>query len=159
MNTTMVDAVSGPRRLAEIRHRWMHDNSELRQARMTIQELVDEKGRLESQLYAASVRESRFLSERNKAENDLKRVTTNLAEERVIWARDIAEKDCILSRAKVVQEELERKAINEARKVRSELSAEVERFRIDTDFVYQVQKRYQDLTLELEPSNAKAQAK
>ncbi|KAF5821832.1 hypothetical protein HanRHA438_Chr01g0020011 [Helianthus annuus] len=102
MNTTMVDAVSGPRRLAEIRRRWMHDNSELRQARMTIQELVDEKGRLESQLHAASVRESRFLSEKNKAENDLKRVTANLAEERVIWARDIAEKDRILSRAKVV---------------------------------------------------------
>ncbi|KAJ0792321.1 hypothetical protein HanOQP8_Chr01g0016741 [Helianthus annuus] len=159
MNTTIVNVISLPRRLAEIRRRWMHDNSELRQARMTIQELVDEKGRLESQLHAASVRESRFLSEKNKVKDDLKRVTANLAEERVNWARDIEEKDCILSRAKVVQEELERKAVNEARKVRSELSAEVERFRIDTDFVYQVQERYQDLTLELKVSNAKAQTK
>ncbi|MFS7916036.1 hypothetical protein Hanom_Chr02g00172381 [Helianthus anomalus] len=83
---------------------------------MTIQELVDEKGHLESQLYAVGVRESRFLSEKNKAEDDLKRVTANLAEERVIWDIDVAEKDRILSRAKAVQEELECKAINEARK-------------------------------------------
>ncbi|MFS7916040.1 hypothetical protein Hanom_Chr02g00172421 [Helianthus anomalus] len=145
MNTTMVDVVSGPRRLAKIRRRWMHDNSELRQARMTIQELVDEKGHLERQLYAFG--------------DDLKRVTANLAEERVIWDIDVAEKDHILSHAKAVQEELECKAINEARKVRSELSAEVESFRIDTDFFYQVQERYQDLTVELEASNAKAQAK
>ncbi|MFS7960187.1 hypothetical protein Hanom_Chr08g00700241 [Helianthus anomalus] len=99
---------------------------------MTIQELMDEKFRLESQLQAAGVRESRFVLERNKAENDLKRVTTNLAEERVIWARDIAEKDRILSRSKTVQEELERKA---------------------------VQEKYQNLTLELDASNAKAQDK
>ncbi|MFS7944149.1 hypothetical protein Hanom_Chr06g00508681 [Helianthus anomalus] len=99
---------------------------------MTIQELVDEKGRLESQLHAADVRESRFLSEKNKVEDDLKRVTANLAEERIIWARDIAEKDRILSRAKAFQEELERKTVNEARK---------------------------GLTIELEASNAKAQDK
>ncbi|KAF5765130.1 hypothetical protein HanRHA438_Chr15g0712351 [Helianthus annuus] len=110
----------------------MHDNNELHQARMTIHELMDEKFHLESQLQTASLRESRFMSEKNKAEDDLKRVTTNLAEERVIWARDIAEKDLILSHAKAVQEELERKA---------------------------VQERYQNLTLELEASNAKAQAK
>ncbi|KAM0036849.1 hypothetical protein Hdeb2414_s0014g00431191 [Helianthus debilis subsp. tardiflorus] len=108
MNITMVDAVSGPRRLAEIRRRWMHDNSELRKARMTIQELVDEKGRLERKLLAGGVRESRFVLEKYKTEEDKKRVTTNLAEERVIWARGIAEKERILSRAKVVQEELER---------------------------------------------------
>ncbi|MFS7929956.1 hypothetical protein Hanom_Chr04g00338481 [Helianthus anomalus] len=117
------------------------------------------KGRLESQLHAVGVREIRFVLEKKKAEDDLKRVTANLAEERIIWARDIAEKYRILSRAKAVQEELERKAVNEPRKVRSELSAEVEKFRVDTDFVYQVQERYQDLTIELEASNAKAQAK
>ncbi|KAF5755995.1 hypothetical protein HanXRQr2_Chr17g0809331 [Helianthus annuus] len=136
MNTTMVDAVSGPWRLAEIRRRWMHDNNELRQARMTIQELVDEKSHLKSQLHAAGVREGRFLLEKNKVEDDLKRVTANLAEERIEWAHDIAEKERIISRAKTVQEELERKAVNEARK-----------------------ERYQDLTLELEASEAKARAK
>ncbi|MFS7963730.1 hypothetical protein Hanom_Chr08g00741771 [Helianthus anomalus] len=156
MNTTMVDAVSGPRRLGEIRRRWMHNNNELRQAPMTIQELVDEKNHLESQLHAVGVRENRFLLEKNKAEDDLKCVTANLAEERIAWARDIAEKERIISRAKTVQEELERKAIHEARKVRSELSAEVERYRINTDFVYQVLERYQDLTLQLGASEAKA---
>ncbi|MFS7963734.1 hypothetical protein Hanom_Chr08g00741841 [Helianthus anomalus] len=92
MNTTKVDVVSGPRRLGEIRRRWMHNNNELRQARMTIQERVDEKNHLESQLHAVGVRENRFLLEKNKAEDDLKRVTANLAEERISWARDIAEK-------------------------------------------------------------------
>ncbi|KAF5808891.1 hypothetical protein HanXRQr2_Chr04g0150691 [Helianthus annuus] len=147
MNTTMVDAVSGPRRLAEIRRRWMHDNNELHQARMTIQELVDEKSHLESQLHAASVREGRFLLEKNKVEDDLKHVTANLAEERITSARDVVEKEHIISHAKAVQEELERKAVNEARMVRSELSTEMERYHIDTDFVYQVQERYQGLTL------------
>ncbi|MFS7944146.1 hypothetical protein Hanom_Chr06g00508641 [Helianthus anomalus] len=117
------------------------------------------RGRLESKLHDVGVRESRFLLEKNKVEDDLKQVTANLAEERIIWARDIAEKDRILSHAKAVQEELERKAINEARKVRSELSAEVEKFWVDIGFVYQVQERYQDLTIELKASNAKAQAK
>ncbi|MFS8034113.1 hypothetical protein Hanom_Chr17g01577401 [Helianthus anomalus] len=110
-------------------------------------------------LSAADVRESRFVLEKNKAEDNLKRVTAILVEEMVIWAHDIVETNRILSRAKTFQEELERKAVNEARKVRSELSAEVEKFRIDTNFVYRVQERYQNLTLELEPSNAKAQAK
>ncbi|KAM0018016.1 hypothetical protein Hdeb2414_s0027g00694491 [Helianthus debilis subsp. tardiflorus] len=160
MNATMVDAVSGPRRLVEIQCQWMHDNSELHQARMTIQELMDEKYRLESQLQATNLSESRFMSEKNKAEDDLKRVTANLVQERVIWAKVVQEElERILSHAKTVQEELERKAVNEARKVRSELSAEMEKFRVDTNFVYQVQERYQDLTLELEASNAKAQAK
>ncbi|MFS7902766.1 hypothetical protein Hanom_Chr01g00015121 [Helianthus anomalus] len=144
MNSTMVDSVSQPRRLAEIRRRWMHDNNELHQAWATIQELKDEKYRLESQLQAAGLRESRFLSEKNKAEDDLKRVTAHLAEERLIWARDIAEKDRVLAHAKSVQEELERKAITEAQKVRSEMSA---------------QERYQALTVEVEASNAKARAK
>ncbi|KAJ0636146.1 hypothetical protein HanOQP8_Chr17g0658621 [Helianthus annuus] len=80
MNATMVDGVSQPRRLVEIRRRWMHDNNELHQARITIQELMDEKYHLESQLQAAGLRESRFVSEKNKAEEDLKRVTANLAE-------------------------------------------------------------------------------
>ncbi|MFS7984973.1 hypothetical protein Hanom_Chr11g00992921 [Helianthus anomalus] len=105
MNTMMVDAVSQPRRLAEIRRRRMHDNNELHRARVTIQELMDEK-----------YQESRFVSEKSKAEDDLKCVTTNLAEERVIWARDVAKKDHILSHAKDVQEELERKAASEAQK-------------------------------------------
>ncbi|MFS7911331.1 hypothetical protein Hanom_Chr02g00116861 [Helianthus anomalus] len=36
MTATMVDAVSQPRRLVEIRRRWMHDNNELHLARITI---------------------------------------------------------------------------------------------------------------------------
>ncbi|XP_022031175.1 uncharacterized protein LOC110932125 [Helianthus annuus] len=155
----MVDAVSQPRRLVEIRRRWMHDNNELHQARVAIQELMDEKYRLESQLQAAGLRESRFVSKKNKAEEDLKHVTANLVEERMLLARDIAEKDRVLAHAKTVQEELERKAVAEAQKMRSELSAKMEKFRIDTDFVSQVQEQYQGLTVELEASNAKAQAK
>ncbi|MFS8007045.1 hypothetical protein Hanom_Chr14g01256331 [Helianthus anomalus] len=108
MNSTMVDSVSQPRRLAEIRRRWMHDNNELHQAQAVIQELKDEKYRLESQLQAAGLRESMFLSEKNKAKDDLKWETTNLDEERIIWARDVAEKDWFLAHAKNVQEELER---------------------------------------------------
>ncbi|MFS7978671.1 hypothetical protein Hanom_Chr10g00918211 [Helianthus anomalus] len=159
MNTTMGDSVSQPRRRAEIRRRWMHDNNELHQAQAAIQELKDEKYRLESQLQVAGLRESRFLSEKNKAEDDLKRVTTNLAEERILWARDIAEKNWVLAHAKTIQEELERNAVTEAQKVRSEMSAQMEKFRIDTDFVSQVQERYQALTVEVEASNAKVQAK
>ncbi|MFS8024719.1 hypothetical protein Hanom_Chr16g01466711 [Helianthus anomalus] len=143
MNSTMVDSVSQPRRLAEIRHRWMHDNNELHQARAIIQELEDET----------------FVSEKNKAEDDLKRVTANLAEERILWGRDITENDRVLVHAQNVQEELERKAITEAQKVGSEMSAQVEKFRIDTDFVSQVQERYQALTVEVETSNAMARAK
>ncbi|KAJ0546691.1 hypothetical protein HanIR_Chr08g0363751 [Helianthus annuus] len=80
----------------------MHDNNELHQARIAIQELMDEKYRLQSQLQAAGLRESRFVSEKNKAEADLQRVTANFAEERISWARDIAEKDRVLSHAKAV---------------------------------------------------------
>ncbi|KAF5757006.1 hypothetical protein HanRHA438_Chr17g0831471 [Helianthus annuus] len=138
MTATMVDSVSQPRRLAEIRRRWMHDNNELHQARIAIQELKDERYRLESQLQAAGLRESRFVSEKNKAENDLKLVTAHLPEERIIWAHDIAEKDRVLTHAKTVQEELERKAATEAQKV---------------------QERYQALAAELESSNTKVQAK
>ncbi|MFS8016259.1 hypothetical protein Hanom_Chr15g01366431 [Helianthus anomalus] len=36
MNATMVDSFSQPRRLVEIRRRWMHDNNELHQARAAI---------------------------------------------------------------------------------------------------------------------------
>ncbi|MFS8020091.1 hypothetical protein Hanom_Chr15g01411461 [Helianthus anomalus] len=155
----MVDSVNQPQRLAEIRRWWMRDNNELHQARATIQELKDEKYRLESQLQAAWLRETRFLSKKNKAEDDLKRVTAHLAEERIIWARDIAKKDRVLAHAKSVQEELERKAITEAQKVRSEMSAQVEKFRIDADFMSQMQERYHVLTVEVKASNAKAQAK
>ncbi|MFS7962778.1 hypothetical protein Hanom_Chr08g00730511 [Helianthus anomalus] len=81
MNSTIADSVSQPRRLAEVRRRWMHDNTQLRQARSTIQELKDDKYRLESQLQAVGLREARLLSEKNKAEDDLKRVTSHLAEE------------------------------------------------------------------------------
>ncbi|MFS7939513.1 hypothetical protein Hanom_Chr05g00452661 [Helianthus anomalus] len=98
--------------------------------------LKDEKYCLKSQLQAAWLRESGFLSEKNKAADDLKRVTANLAYERIIWARDIAEKDWVLAHAKNVQEELERNAITEAQK-----------------------ERYQALTVEVEASNAKAHAK
>ncbi|KAM0045508.1 hypothetical protein Hdeb2414_s0009g00304671 [Helianthus debilis subsp. tardiflorus] len=138
MNATMVDAISLPQRLAEIRRRWMHDNNELHQARVAIQELMDENYRLESQLQAAGLRESRSVSKKNRAEDDLKRVTAHLAEERILWARNIAEKDRVLVHAKTVQEELERKAVAEAQKV---------------------QERYQGFTVELEASNAKVQAK
>ncbi|MFS7927439.1 hypothetical protein Hanom_Chr04g00309111 [Helianthus anomalus] len=159
MNATMVDSVSQPRRLAEIRHRWIYDNNELHHARTAIQELKDEKYRLESQIQAAGLRESRFVSEKNKAEDDLKRVTAHLAEERRPWARDIAEKDRVLAHAKTIQEELERKAVTKAQKVRSEMSDKMEKFRIDTDFVFQVHERYQALAVEVETSNAKARAK
>ncbi|KAM0069755.1 hypothetical protein Hdeb2414_s0001g00005241 [Helianthus debilis subsp. tardiflorus] len=138
MNAKMVDALSQPRRLAEIRRWWMYDNNELHQAQITVQELMDEKYRLESQFQAAGLRESQFVFEKNKAEEDLKRVIANLAKERILWARDIAEKDRVLSHAKVDQEELERKAVTEAQKV---------------------QERYQGFAVELEASNAKAQAK
>ncbi|MFS7935020.1 hypothetical protein Hanom_Chr05g00398471 [Helianthus anomalus] len=83
MNASMVDVVGQPRKLAKIWRWWMHDNNELHQARVTIQELMDEKYRLENQLQAAGLRESRFISKKNKAEEDLKRVTANLAKERI----------------------------------------------------------------------------
>ncbi|KAJ0692496.1 hypothetical protein HanPI659440_Chr15g0586681 [Helianthus annuus] len=102
MNAIMVDAVSQPRRLAKIRRRWIHDSNELHQARITIQELIDEKYRLEIQLQATGLRESRFVSEKNKAKDDLKRVTANLAKERILRARDIAEKERVLAHAKNV---------------------------------------------------------
>ncbi|MFS7986760.1 hypothetical protein Hanom_Chr11g01014081 [Helianthus anomalus] len=110
-------------------------------------------------LQAVGLRESRFISEKNKAEDDLKRVTANLAEERILCSRDITENGRVLAHAKNVQEELERKAIAEAQKVRSELSAKMEKFRVDTDFVSQVQERYQGLIVDLEASKAKVQAK
>ncbi|MFS7964603.1 hypothetical protein Hanom_Chr08g00752291 [Helianthus anomalus] len=79
-------------------------------------------------------REKRLVSEKNKAKDDLKRVTANLAEERILWAHDIAEKDRVLAHAKSVQEELERKAVIKAQKVK---------------------EQYQGLTVELKASNAK----
>ncbi|XP_035829986.1 uncharacterized protein LOC118479534 [Helianthus annuus] len=133
----------------------MRDNTQLHEARATIQELRDDKDRLESQLQTAGLKEARFLSEKNKAEEDLRRVTKHLAEERILWARDMAEKDRVLAQAKNVQEELERKAVAEAHKVRHELSAQLEKFRVDTDFVSQVQERYQDLTAEVEACHTK----
>ncbi|KAM0003514.1 hypothetical protein Hdeb2414_s0004g00129981 [Helianthus debilis subsp. tardiflorus] len=115
----------------------MDDKNELHHAQAAIQELKDEKYRLESQIQAAGLRESRFVSGKNKAEDDLKRVTAHLTEERILWALDIAEKDRVLAHAKTVQEELERKAVAEAQKV---------------------QEWYQTLTVEVETSNAKARA-
>ncbi|KAJ0952383.1 hypothetical protein HanPSC8_Chr02g0071611 [Helianthus annuus] len=155
MNSSISDSVSLPRRLIEIRRRWMHDNTQLHQARATIQELSDDKHCLESQLQTVGLKEARYLSEKNKAEEDLKRVTAHLAEERIMWARDMAKKDRVLAQAKNIQEELERKAIAEAQKVRFELSAQLEKFRVDTDFVSQVQERYQGLTAEVEASHTK----
>ncbi|MFS7997641.1 hypothetical protein Hanom_Chr12g01144171 [Helianthus anomalus] len=159
MNAMMVNAISQPQRLSEIRRQWMHDNNVLNQARVAIQELMDEKCRLESQVQATGLKESMFVSEKNRVEDDLKRVTTNLAEERILWARDVAEKDRVITHPKAIQEELERKAVVEAQKARSELFAKMEKFCVDTDFVSQVQERYQGLTVELEASNAKVQAK
>ncbi|KAJ0571601.1 hypothetical protein HanHA300_Chr05g0191981 [Helianthus annuus] len=155
MNSSISDYVTLPRRLVEIRRRWVRDNTQLHEAQATIQELRDDKHRLESQLQTAGMKEARFLSEKNKAEEDLRRVTSHLAEERILWARDMAEKDRVLAQAKNVQEELERKAIAEAQKVRHELSAQLEKFRVDTDFVSQVQERYQDLTAEVEAGHTK----
>ncbi|KAM0010096.1 hypothetical protein Hdeb2414_s0080g00779741 [Helianthus debilis subsp. tardiflorus] len=102
MNSAIIDSACQARRLVEIRRRWMHDNNELHQARALIEELKDEKYCLESQLQAAGLRESRFLSEKNKVDDDLKRVTAHLVEERLMWARDIAEKDRVISHAKSV---------------------------------------------------------
>ncbi|MFS7986526.1 hypothetical protein Hanom_Chr11g01011351 [Helianthus anomalus] len=104
----------------------------------------------ENLMNATMVDASRFVSEKNEAGDDLKRLTANLAEDRILQARDIAEKGRVLAHAKTVKEELERKAVAEAQKVRSELSAKMEKFHIDTDFVSQVQERYQGLTVELE---------
>ncbi|MFS8022857.1 hypothetical protein Hanom_Chr16g01444471 [Helianthus anomalus] len=116
----------------------MHDNNELHQARVVIQELMNEKYRLESQLQAAGMGESRFVSEKNRAGDDLKRVTAHLAEERILWARNIVERDLVLAHAKTVQEELERKTVAEAQKV---------------------QEGYQGLDVGLEASNSKVRAK
>ncbi|KAF5810990.1 hypothetical protein HanRHA438_Chr04g0185791 [Helianthus annuus] len=66
MNSAIVDSVCQPRRLAEIRRRWIHDNNELHQARAMIEELKDEKCRMESQLQAAGLRESRFCRRKTK---------------------------------------------------------------------------------------------
>ncbi|XP_021986507.2 uncharacterized protein LOC110882929 [Helianthus annuus] len=134
MNSSISDSVTLPRRLVEIRRRWVRDNTQLHEARVIIQELRDDKHRLESQLQTAGLKEARFLSEKNKAEEDLRRVTEHLAEERIVWARDMAEKDRVLAQAKNVQEELERKAVAEAQKV---------------------QERYQDLTTEVETCHTK----
>ncbi|KAJ0554071.1 hypothetical protein HanRHA438_Chr08g0357821 [Helianthus annuus] len=155
MNSSISDSVTLPRRLVEIRRRWVRDNAQLHEARVIIQELRDDKHRLESQLQTVGLKEARFLSEKNKAEEDLRRVTEHLAEERILWARDMAEKDRVLAKARNVQEELERKAVAEAQKVRHELSAQLEKFRVDTDFVSQVQERYQDLTAEVEACHTK----
>ncbi|MFS7961149.1 hypothetical protein Hanom_Chr08g00711411 [Helianthus anomalus] len=78
---------------------------------------IAESSRLVFPPVGAGLRDSRFVFEKNKAEEDLKHVTANLAEERIIWARDIAEKDRVLSYAKAVQEELERKGVSEAQKL------------------------------------------
>ncbi|KAJ0594565.1 hypothetical protein HanHA300_Chr03g0109931 [Helianthus annuus] len=134
MNSSISDSVTLPRRLVEIRRRWVRDNAQLHEARVIIQELRDDKHRLESQLQTAGLKEARFLSEKNKAEEDLRRVTEHLAEERILWARDMAEKDRVLATARNVQEELERKAVAEAQKV---------------------QERYQDLTAEVEACHTK----
>ncbi|MFS7917476.1 hypothetical protein Hanom_Chr03g00189491 [Helianthus anomalus] len=61
-----------------------------------------------------------------------------------MWARDIAKKDRVIPHAKSVQEELECKTASEAQKMRSEITA---------------LEHYQALTVEVETSNAKAQAK
>ncbi|MFS7904808.1 hypothetical protein Hanom_Chr01g00040381 [Helianthus anomalus] len=78
--------------------------------------MMDELQRQDSLLDIAKERESRLLVEKQKVEEDLKRVTTNLAEERVTCAWDCQEKERLISHAFKTPKELERKAMMEAEK-------------------------------------------
>ncbi|KAJ0828272.1 hypothetical protein HanRHA438_Chr17g0835341 [Helianthus annuus] len=89
--------------------------------------MMDELHRQDSLLDIAKVRESRLLAKKQKAEDDLKRVTLNLAKERVIWAQDCQEKERMISHALKTQKELERKA--------NVLTSQVQRLRIDREFI------------------------
>ncbi|KAJ0884103.1 hypothetical protein HanPSC8_Chr10g0429481 [Helianthus annuus] len=58
MNSSISDSVTLPRRLVEVRRRWVRDNTQLHEARAIIQELRDDKHRLESQLQTAGLKEA-----------------------------------------------------------------------------------------------------
>ncbi|MFS7916569.1 hypothetical protein Hanom_Chr03g00178731 [Helianthus anomalus] len=73
------------------RHREPH------QARQATQQMMDELHQWDSLLDAAHLMESRLIAEKQKVEEDLKRVTVDLTEERVIWARDCEEKERIIA--------------------------------------------------------------
>ncbi|MFS7984347.1 hypothetical protein Hanom_Chr11g00985441 [Helianthus anomalus] len=75
--------------------------------------MMDEVHRRDNLLDATRIQESRMIAEKQKAEEDLKWVTTNLAEERVIWARECQEKERIIAHALKVQKELKKKAMAE----------------------------------------------
>ncbi|MFS7990658.1 hypothetical protein Hanom_Chr11g01061501 [Helianthus anomalus] len=65
--------------------------------------MMDDIQRWDNLLDTAKARESYLLAKKPKAEVDLKRVTSNLAEERVAWARDIQEKEMVIAHALKVQ--------------------------------------------------------
>ncbi|KAF5782448.1 hypothetical protein HanXRQr2_Chr11g0496001 [Helianthus annuus] len=116
LDSTLADAVAGVKRIAEIKRCLGQDNRELQKSRHAVQQMLDDIQRRDSLLEAAKARESRLLAEKEKAKEDLKRVTSNLAEEHVVWAQDIQEKERVIAHALKVQVELERKAVLEAEK-------------------------------------------
>ncbi|KAJ0933564.1 hypothetical protein HanPSC8_Chr04g0186251 [Helianthus annuus] len=129
LDSTLTDVVSGVKGITEIKRRWGQDSRELHQTRQVVQQMMDELQRRDSLVDAAKVRESCLLAEKQKVEEDLIRVTSNLAEECVIWARDCQEKDMLISYALRTRKELERKVVMEAEKVQechTALMAEVE---------------------------------
>ncbi|KAF5812445.1 hypothetical protein HanXRQr2_Chr04g0192681 [Helianthus annuus] len=154
LDSTLTDVVSGVKGITEIKRRWGQDSRELHQTRQVVQQMMDELQRRDSLVDAAKVRESCLLAEKQKVEEDLIRVTSNLAEECVIWARDCQEKDMLISYALKTRKELERKVVMEAEKVHA-LSSQVARLRIDHEFVSQVQECHTALMAEVEDTQAK----
>ncbi|MFS7920496.1 hypothetical protein Hanom_Chr03g00225571 [Helianthus anomalus] len=78
MNATMVDAVSQPRRLAEIRRRWMHDNNELHQVQERYQGLTVELEASNARAQAKQVE----LEDREKQLRKLQQVCDSLVSEK-----------------------------------------------------------------------------
>ncbi|KAF5805207.1 hypothetical protein HanRHA438_Chr05g0216071 [Helianthus annuus] len=154
LDSTLIDVVSDVKRIAEIKRRCSQDNCELYQTHQVVQQMMDELQRQDSLIDAAKVRESRLLAEKQKTEEDLRRVTSNLAEEHVIWARDCQEKGRLISHALKTQKELERKVVTEAEKVRVP-SSKIASLCIDHEFISQVQERHTALIAEMEDTQAK----
>ncbi|KAJ0749692.1 hypothetical protein HanLR1_Chr05g0173021 [Helianthus annuus] len=146
LDSTLIDVVSDVKRIAEIKRHCGQDNCELHQTHQAVQQMMDELQRQDSLIDAAKVRESRLLAEKQKTEEDLRRVTSNLAEEHVIWARDCQEKGRLISHALKTQKELERKVVMEAEKERhTALIAEME----DTQAKFnQATQRCDELTVQ-----------
>ncbi|KAJ0626195.1 hypothetical protein HanPSC8_Chr01g0011261 [Helianthus annuus] len=119
-----------------------------------MQQMMDDIHQRDDLLDAAKARDSRLLAENQKAEEDLKRVTSNLVEERVIWARDIQEKERVIAHTSKVQGELERKAVMKAEKVRAQTS-QVARLNIDHEFVSQVQEQHHALMADMDVENSR----